>query len=181
MSTISTVYFSPHSSSGAYPAQLTECVSTLNQCLPEIVTISHAQWTRMVITAIDIIIPLMPVNIINRAEQTDLTVVEKMCRASRNVFGKIAEINTYQPTKYLYTNLSRACALVFTSIHNSRIKISYNTTEYVINPDGYVSRIRVSNQAAQACDRLAADPLAVSENTDQVIASLVAGISFTGN
>jgi hypothetical protein len=75
MSTISTVYFSPHSSSGAYPAQLTECVSTLNQCLPEIVTISHAQWTRMVITAIDIIIPLMPVNIINRAEQTDLTVV----------------------------------------------------------------------------------------------------------
>lgn len=175
---VTSIYYSPETSSTAYKDEITTALAALRTLSTNIIDVKHRRWVVLLCQTIDIIVPLIAFNFTNRPEQSDLALVEKLSRASQNLFGYLATQFTYQPDQYLYAMISRNCGIIYNSIHNSRIKIAYHTTEYLIDPNAYISRLMVESNTAVLADRVALDALMIDGGTDHVFQSLLSGVSI---
>lgn len=175
---VTSIYYSPETSSTAYKDEITTALAALRTLSTNIIDVKHRRWVVLLCQTIDIIVPLIAFNFTNRPEQSDLALVEKLSRASQNLFGYLSSQFTYQPDQYLYAMISRNCGIIYNSIHNSRIKIAYHTTEYLIDPDAYISRLMVESNTAVLADRVALDALMIDGGTDHVFQTLLSGVSI---
>lgn len=172
------IYYSPSESLTAYQDEIAQALAQITTLSESIIDLKEQRWTTMMLSIGRIVQPLVQVNFSNRPEQTDLTLGEKLFRATKNLFSKFGSTQTYQPSKYLYSMLSRNFGVVYNSIHNSRIKIAYHATEYLVDPNTYVPRLMIESSTSVLLDQIARDSLTIGSDTNRVLQTFLSGVTI---